>query len=923
MYRVDWVSRTLQLSYPREGGILGRCHAVPRRLVLVDRDSILPALKLVLLTGITLVIFLHGCYPEPRTPVINQNPRAFGGILNGQPIEHVVIFAIDGLKEETLFDYLKFGKSFDGGLHDLLGVKNEDGTLKFTRAVAVRTGITVFPSYTYPAWTSIFTGVFPGAHGITGNMLFFKDKGEARYYTERDTDALRVQFDARFLSGDISNTVKTVYEVVDQAGGQSIVVHHMITRGATKGHGNRSPQFATLVNYVADASLNFDRNAIWEAVKSLQEYNRGREESGFQLPTLMTIYFAGLDHEEHIADDETKALTYLKEIDALMKQFIDGAAEIGRYPFHPKGPVDVITGWKGLKHYEEVFRKTLFVVVSDHGHTRIEWRRAVGIKEIKEAVDQLRRRSGNTSYELYMPRPAGTHKVSGDLVTVLNGGSLGIYVRNAGRGWEESPNFEKDILPVLERLLPILDGVSRKPEFVFYRSGNEYMDFQYEIRKGLLVNTKSVKLNDSPLVNSPQLYPDAYRRLLGLVDFPQTLLQRRSGPDIVLLADRKNRLTFANSQDPEFRAGKDIPTDHQLTSDHGPLGAEDSLVPIIFAFGGRGNTTQPSETLKSICEASVVDVAPTILDLLGVYKEPLSQGKSYEQLLAGIYPRYMGHSLKDVVQSILRNQTGENICSSRVSVLTLEAAENHKFVDLPSSNFEKSFMNFLREQQASLISNPDLVQRGHLIERVVTFIWVENKLYSLDRFKGMRAKGVKNGGQLLMQFGAEKDPPQVKIFDYRSGEPSHFRSERGNRLSLYYTDTADNFDLIGATTWSAQTQCPGGRGEDFLAVMNRAAYPNGITIRFVYDNKPKLSELYSVAKDTFSVTMLMEKGALIDKEELETLRRDIARFQRKGALAGLDRQKVQYGQSFDLPHRYWLPEGRQFVIRHSCSYVSD
>jgi predicted AlkP superfamily pyrophosphatase or phosphodiesterase len=101
----------------------------------------------------------------------------------------VVIFAIDGLERDTLTQYLmKNAPRRPGGLHDLLGVQQDARGLLMTKAISGKQAATVFPSYTYPAWASMLTGVFPGTHGIT-----------------------------------------------DTGGGQSLVIHHMITRGSGTG----------------------------------------------------------------------------------------------------------------------------------------------------------------------------------------------------------------------------------------------------------------------------------------------------------------------------------------------------------------------------------------------------------------------------------------------------------------------------------------------------------------------------------------------------------------------------------------------------------------------------------------------------------------------------------------------------------------
>ena len=142
------------------------------------------------LTLVVVLIALASCI---RIPVGNIDPVRFRGHIDRYPIEHVVVFAIDGLKHSTLLTYLQQAKQRLGGLHDLLGATTGQDGLAMTKAVGVQTGVTVFPSYTYPAWTSMFTGVYPGTHGITGNSVFFRNRRVVRYYTDFHIDAVKVQ----------------------------------------------------------------------------------------------------------------------------------------------------------------------------------------------------------------------------------------------------------------------------------------------------------------------------------------------------------------------------------------------------------------------------------------------------------------------------------------------------------------------------------------------------------------------------------------------------------------------------------------------------------------------------------------------------------------------------------------------------------
>lgn len=156
-----------------------------------------------------LILLLIGIGPQgcSRLPVVQSPPdTVLHGSLSGHPIEHVVIFAIDGLEHGTLVKYLSQNPPRKpGGLHDLLGVRVDAEGMHLTKGIAVQQPTTVFPSYTYAAWASMFTGVYPGAHGIAGNNLFFREREVARYYTEYHIDAVKVQLGDDFLSDLVSN----------------------------------------------------------------------------------------------------------------------------------------------------------------------------------------------------------------------------------------------------------------------------------------------------------------------------------------------------------------------------------------------------------------------------------------------------------------------------------------------------------------------------------------------------------------------------------------------------------------------------------------------------------------------------------------------------------------------------------------------
>ena len=603
-----------------------------------------------------LLLGLNGCHR--LLPTQASTDTVLHGVLGDHPIEHVVIFAVDGLEHDTLMKYLlQNPPRKPGGLHDLFGVRVEASRLVFTKSITVQQPTTVFPSYTYPAWTSMFTGVFPGAHGITGNSLFFRDRAVARYYTEYHLDAARVQLQEDFLSDDMNGQVKTLYEYVGQHGGQSMVVHHMLTRGS--GRGAINADFDTLLSYTQNRSTAVDDNALWEAVHALQTFNgNATEGAALRLPSLMTIYFAGLDHAEHISPEkpEQGRVAYLTHLDDLIAKFIAGDPAIMRH--HHATPVSEVTSvdpilWRGLRN-EPVMQRTLFVFVSDHGHTPIDWNKAIGINDLQIVIDELNDTRG-TAYRLAVPSfiddtiLSKVHAVFGffsdgaiardaNVVATLNGGALGFHVKPSAGPWKDNPDYQHDIAPLLEHVLLTLHKNEQGPEAVLYKHENRYVYIPYQYDGAAVHLRPALSLDQSPLHSAA--YPMARRRLNGLASRLAT--DPLSAPDIILLADRSKQLTYLNKRDGRVLERLDVTTHRHFHSDHGHLNASDSLVPIMFVRGRE----EGRHALASICEASLVDITPTILDVLGLLP-------SFNAALNNRPDEMKGHSLKPAMDRIL------------------------------------------------------------------------------------------------------------------------------------------------------------------------------------------------------------------------------------------------------------------------------
>ena len=311
------------------------------------------------------------------------------------------------------------------------------------------------------------------------------------------------------------------------------------------------------------------------------------------------------------------------------------------------------------------------MLVSDHGHTPIDWNKALGLDDLKVVFEELNDTSGKV-YRLELPAlidesilskvralfgflSNGTISRDSNVVATLNGGALGFHVKPAQGQWKDSPDYQGDVVPMLEHLLLTLHKNEQGPEAVLHKRGSRYVFIPYHYDGATIRLLPAVDFDQSPLNHAA--YPLAVRRLNGLASRLPT--DPLSAPDIILLADRSKQLTYLNKQDGRVLERLDVATHRHFHSDHGHLNASDSRVPILFVRGGQ----EGREALATICEASLVDITPTILDILGLLQ-------SFNAALQNRPDEVKGHSLKPALDRILTKAppTGsENICASHIT----------------------------------------------------------------------------------------------------------------------------------------------------------------------------------------------------------------------------------------------------------------
>lgn len=93
---------------------------------------------------------------------------------------YVIILAIDSLRADIFEKYAFKGEGNPPSNSILRELSKPDG--KYNKHLKVKITKAVFPTYTFAAWASVFTGTYPGKHGIQGQNFYIRDWGKARAY---------------------------------------------------------------------------------------------------------------------------------------------------------------------------------------------------------------------------------------------------------------------------------------------------------------------------------------------------------------------------------------------------------------------------------------------------------------------------------------------------------------------------------------------------------------------------------------------------------------------------------------------------------------------------------------------------------------------------------------------------------------------
>jgi outer membrane protein assembly factor BamB/arylsulfatase A-like enzyme len=296
---------------------------------------------------------------------------AFGGQRN----RRVVVIDIDGLRRDN-FD-LAYRTGMLPNFERILGAN-------FSRAVHFTNATTVFPSVTLTGHASIFTGVYPGAHGIVGNQWF--DRFQQDFTDYMSPLLLPCVYDVfPGCEGGLANRhleAPTLYQAASKAGKTSLVVFNQYWNGATEAV---QPSAVELLLYLSgkyDDYVTYDTTMMDHAIRSLTQ-------QGF--PSVLTLYFALADAAAHRLGTSSQMAYLHNTIDPQVGRLLDTLQQ---------QDID----WPAT---------TLFIITSDHGRTDV-----LDPAEDREIDDIILDSLGGVGYDSSRTRLA------------KNGGMAHVYLRS-------------------------------------------------------------------------------------------------------------------------------------------------------------------------------------------------------------------------------------------------------------------------------------------------------------------------------------------------------------------------------------------------------------------------------------------------------------------------------------------------------------
>ncbi len=466
-----------------------------------------------------------------------------------------------------------------------------------------QSSITIFPSITPAATTSIITGTYPAENGITGASWYDEARREVAYYGDDFWVIAREGFGAFLrdflvrLNGDRLKA-PTLFELVERTGRSAACLNYLVYRGLVP-HKVNVPKLLSILPGVPLTETVFGPSVLCLGdFVSTRPPRRRRKLEGKSGP----IHRFGMD------DASTSALLHELIEDKALPDFTVAYFADNDYRGHEVGPhaalpvierVDAALGdaFTAAGGFEAFLRDTCVIVTSDHGHCEI-------LPNENDAVIRLDRLLGDFR-QAALGRP---WRVGDEIMICPNMRAAEIYMSEAAKSRAAS------MPSLVERLARTLHGDPRV-DLVLWRRGlvDEYgggytvashrgrLDF-WRGRQGDTyardaygttwswegdLSTLQLERDGDTIASSE--YPNAFERITGVLD------AANSGD---IWATARPGCEF------EVPGGKA----HVGGASHGALHALDSYSPVVIA----GAPLRLPRAMRS------VDIAPLCMEILGM-----------------------------------------------------------------------------------------------------------------------------------------------------------------------------------------------------------------------------------------------------------------------------------------------------------------
>src|SRR5262245_52268205 len=378
-----------------------------------------------------LTIVTRGGVQQLRAPV----PPAAPG-------PRVLIFALDGAGYNELMRAIRSGKA--PHLQALLGAEQQDG--RFAQGYGIPNAISILPSTTMAAWSSIFTGQPPARTGVPGNEWFVRE--QQQFFAPGPVSITDTGDNLKMLTeGLVGNALQTptLYELV---GLHSHVSLAPVYRGATLFTTVEPTAFVDLMAKVVTGVVSsapvdenlyagIDRDSVAKLTTALKEHD---------VPILQVVYLPGSDLFTHQADESSK-VEKSDQTDGplpLQVEYLQSVTD--------KAIGEVLDAYEDL----DVLNETYILVIADHGHTPVlnDDRHALGSAGDHEPPALLEK----TGFRVrqFVLNPAETEQ-DYQAVVAYQGAMAYIYLADRSTcpapgdrcDWQRPPRLEADVLPVV------------------------------------------------------------------------------------------------------------------------------------------------------------------------------------------------------------------------------------------------------------------------------------------------------------------------------------------------------------------------------------------------------------------------------------------------------------------------------------------